>query len=352
MKKTLLFLILCSSIFVSCSNDSADETQQAEYSGITKSASSGDASIIRDKETKSASLTIETRGKWRLFSGPSVDRINLLEPVAEGVGSGTFALNVSNSVRSYFKLVTPKSKVILAERHLPMAGAYNFRDLGGFRTAEGRYVKWGKLLRADELGYLTDADLNYLSSVPVTSVVDFRSQGEITETPNRIPASVQASYQYPLTSGDFDITELIGLTPAQLDTVMMNMNISLITNTAYIEEFKKFFVLLQNETNLPLLYHCSAGKDRTGMATALILFSLGVDEDTIIEDYLASNIYLSDKYEDYINNYPSLRPLFELKAEFLKAGINKIKEDYGTVQSYLVEVLDVDIRKMKRLYLY
>lgn len=349
MKKVFLFLILCSSLFISCSNDSIEETVELRHSGINVSTNT---SIIRDKETKSAELNIETRGRWRLFGGPSIDGINFSEPVATGVGSGTFPLNVSDSTRSYFKLVASNSRFYLAERHLPMSGAYNFRDIGGFRTTQGRYVKWGKLLRADDLSNLTDADLNYLSSVPLVSVVDFRSQGEITEAPDRVPASVQASYQYPLTSGDFDITHLIGLTPAQLDTVMINMNISLVTNTAYINELKKFFVLLQNEENMPLLYHCSAGKDRTGTATALILFSLGVDENTIIEDYLASNIYLKDKYEDYINNYPSLRPLFELKAEFLKAGIDKIKEDYGTVERYLVEVLEVDIRKMKRMYLY
>ena len=88
------------------------------------------------------------------------------------------------------------------------------------------------------------------------------------------------------------------------------------------------------------------------MAAALFLFSLGVDENTIFENYLESNTYLTDKYSKYIADRPNLKPLFEVKVEFLKAGIDQIKKDHESIENYLTKVLKIDIEKMKQIYLY
>ena len=133
---------------------------------------------------------------------------------------------------------------------------------------------------------------------------------------------------------------------------MMEINVLLVSDSANIKRYKDYFALLQNEKDVPLLFHCSAGKDRTGMAAALTLFALGVDEETIMNDYLSSNIYLGDKYREYIAKYPALRSLFEVKSEYIQAGIKWMKQEYGTVENYLKKVLNVDISKMKEMYLY
>jgi len=324
--------------------------EKAEYSGADIS---NKAEILRDKETKATSLRIETQGKWTLFAGNSVDDIDFSKPVTEGEGSGTFPVNVSDSIRSYFQLITNDGKAILSERHLPMTGGYNFRDLGGMKTSEGKYVKWGKIFRSDDLHNLTNADLEYLSSIPLISIVDFRSGEEIIKAPDKLPNSVKMDYPYSITPGNLmGAMNLEKATPQQLDSAMMDMNVLLVTDTAWINQYKKFFDLLQNEKDVPFMFHCSAGKDRTGMGAALILFSLGVDEETILKDYLASNNYLGDKYAQYIAKYPNLKPLFEVKPEFLKAGIDRIKKDHGSVENYLKDVLDVDVDKMKQIYLY
>lgn len=113
-------------------------------------------------------------GKWKLYTGTQVELINHSQPLLEGEGSGVFTLSVSQTSRNYFQLVTDGGKAILAERHLPMEGGFNFRDLGGRKTKDGRFVKWGKIFRSDDLYSLTEDDLNYLEGTLGVNVPTFR----------------------------------------------------------------------------------------------------------------------------------------------------------------------------------
>lgn len=326
------------------------ERSEVGYSGQDIS---GIASVKRDKDSKSAVFTIDAEEPWKLYSGLSPDGIDFSSPVLSGAGSGTFQLNVPDSVRSYFQLVTGKGRAALAERHLPMAGGYNFRDLGGFKTREGRFVKWGKIFRSDDLNKLTDADLGYLSSLPLVSVVDFRSEEERLSAPDKNPASVATNYSYSITPGNIiRMDALNGMNEEKADSAMLSIYVSLVTDAPITGRYKDYFALLQNEEKVPLLFHCSAGKDRTGLAAALTLLALGVDEETVMDDYFSSNVYLGDKYAGYIAKYPQLRSVFEVKKIFLQESLRQIKKEHGTVEAYLEEVLDVDIPHLRSLYLY
>lgn len=340
-------MILGTAILTSCA--------KKETTGYSGADISKDAAIVRDKATKAASLQLNTEGKWSLYAGSSVDNIDMDKPIAEGTGSGTFPVGVPDTVRSYFQIVTEKGKAILSESHLPMTGGYNFRDLGGYKNAEGRYVKWGKVFRSDDLHNLTDADLKYLSSIPLVSIVDFRSDDEISQAPDKNPSSLKENYKYSISPGNLMeavVKDINALTVERADQLMKDMNVLLVTDSACIDQYRKFFALLQNPGDAPLMFHCSAGKDRTGMGAALFLSSLGVDEQTIMNDYLSSNTYLADKYAKYKAESPALTSLFEVKQEFLQAGLERIKKDHGSVENYLTKVLNVDIQKMKELYLY
>lgn len=88
------------------------------------------------------------------------------------------------------------------------------------------------------------------------------------------------------------------------------------------------------------------------MGAALILFALGVDEETVKQDYLLSNTYLADKYAALMEEYPNLEPLFTVRQEYLEAGIKQMKEDHGSVENYLTNVLRVDIPRFREMYLY
>ena len=343
----LIYLVLASFVLISC------EKKVAEYSGEDIST---EASIIRNKHTKQAILKINTSEPWVLYAGKSAETIDLSSPIMRGKEGGMFNLNVPNSIRMYFQLEMNRGTAILAERQLPMEGGYNFRDLGGIKNKEGRYTKWGKIFRSDDLYHLTDSDLKYLSSIPLVSIVDFRSAEEIQNAPDRNPASLKENYPYSINPGSLMSLSLSAsnekITPAQVDSMMMLLNRLLVIDPEIIGKYRDFFGLLQNENNIPLLFHCSAGKDRTGMAAALVLFALGVDEEVIFNDYLQSNQYLSGKYADMIAQNPETKSLFEVKPEFLQAGLAEIKKVYGSVEVYLTDILHVDLTKMKNMYLY
>lgn len=351
MNKIILFFITFSLVLSSC-NQSKKDTLNIGYEGENISQN---ASVVRDKHTKAATLDIKTNGQWTLYGGASVDDIDMNTPLLTGNGSGNFPINVPENSRYYFQLNTEKGKAILAEKHLPMEGGFNFRDLGGIRNTEGKYVKWGKIFRGDELHNLTESDLQYLSSIPLISIVDFRSPSEIEAAPDKNPSSLKENYAYSIEPGnlsDFAGMNFNNLRAGEMDSMMMQLNIQLVTDPRYIERYREFFNLLQNENDVPLLFHCTAGKDRTGMGAALVLSSLGVDEEVIYQDYLLSNQYLEEKYGKLKSEYPNLAALFGVKREFLQAGIEQIKKDHGSVEKYLTDVLNVDLEKMKNMYLY
>ena len=327
-----------------------DQTMKRGYTGkdLTK-----EVMITRDAKTKIASIKILNNNKWELYAGNSVETINLSSPILQGADEGVFSIDVETKSRSYFQVVTSSGTAILAERHLPMAGGYNFRDLGGFRTKDGKYTKWGKIFRSDDLNHLTEDDLLYLASIPLVSIVDFRTQDEIKVAPDKNPSSLKNNYSLTISPGNvLAFEELVKKSESEMKEIMMQLNESLITDSASVASYKKFFMLLQSDEELPLMFHCSAGKDRTGMAAALILYALGVDESTILEDYMTSNDYLGDKYAPLKESNPNITPLLEVDRKYLEAGLAKIKTDYGSIDSFLTDVLAVDIARMKQKYLY
>ncbi|MDL2231176.1 tyrosine-protein phosphatase [Porphyromonadaceae bacterium OttesenSCG-928-L07] len=343
--RKVLYMGLSLLLLVSCK----EKVMKAVYDGKNISEK---ASILRDKETKIASLKIDIEGDWLLYAGKTVESIDFSEPIIKGNQGGIYKLDVDTAYRSYFQLVTPEGKAILAERHLPMTGGYNFRDLGGLKNQEGRYVKWGTFFRSDDLSNLTDSDLKYLASTSVVSIVDFRSEEERRKAENRYPESVSKIYHVEVMPGNIGSVDIEKMHIDRAMTLMEEMNVMLVTDSVCIDKYKRFFNIVQDEFNSPLLYHCSAGKDRTGLATALLLSALGVEEETIMQDYLSSNIYLAGKYDALIAKYPVYKDLFSVRREFLGSALSEIKKDHGTIENFLRNVLQVDIEKLKERFLY
>lgn len=360
MKKIVTLAIILAT--TSCQNPTSDHNNQSNQSTASVSRQqitampqhhtfdvTKIAQIIRDKTTKNAQLVIDTTDAWQLYAGTSPDTINYDKPVAEGTGRGQFPLPVANNTRSYFSLVTKEGRGIIAENHLPMTGGYNFRDLGGIRTKDGHHIKWDKFIRSDELGNLTDRDLSYLTSLPLKTVVDFRRPDEISKLPDRLPASVTDDVQLSIVSANLKPGSN---SKEDVRKWMVFINEELVTDKKIQNTYKEFFKLVQDENKSPLLFHCSAGKDRTGMGAALILYALGVDEETIFKEHMLSNKYLKEKYAPTIKAHPELQPQFEVQEAYFRKAFERIKKDYGSVENYLTNVLGVDIAKMKALYLY
>ena len=174
-------------------------------------------------------------------------------------------------------------------RHLNLAGASNFRDLGGYLTRDGRIVRWRQIFRSNHLGHLTEDDAAVLRSLGVKSAFDFRGTDERTEalcgmadiTVHSLPVepTVVAALRAIAASG----------TPLSAEHAVEVMRDSY---RSYVQQntprFRTLFAHLL-EDRAPLVIHCTAGKDRTGFACALILHTLGVPDEVIAEDYLLTN---------------------------------------------------------------
>ncbi len=233
----------------------------------------------------------------------------------------------------------------MTERVLPLTGAWNTRDLGGFAAAAGKRVAWGRLFRSDGLDGLTRADKACLATVPIKTVVDFRSEEEQTSHPDRLPETVERYLRYPIVPGSLTAAGGAGVSSSrQARTLMESLYVLLVTEEVCLSQYRRFFAVLQEGSGLPLLFHCSAGKDRTGLAAALILHALGVDGRDIMRDYLASATCLAGKY-------PSNEGVFSVAPEYLRAAEKAVVQEYGSVTAFLEQALDVDVERMRALFL-
>lgn len=315
------------------------------------------ARITRDPATKIATLTVSRNGAWELFAGKSLAGVDFSRPVASGAGPGEQTVPLPGWACFALRMEGEKDRepLFLAERRLPMAGGHNFRDLGGFSGAGGKRVAWGKFFRTDGLATLTEADLAYLASIPVAAIVDFRTAEEDERSPDAIPASVKNVARLPIAPGYMSDRAVKNLEDyATPDDFMFEMYRDLALDAGITDSYRQFFALVQAgefRDNLPVIFHCSAGKDRTGFAAALILHALGVDKRTILADYEVSNRYLEDKYAPYIVGKPHLKGLFTVKKAFLEEAFRLVESAHGSLETYLETVLDVDIAAMRRNFL-
>lgn len=309
--------------------------------------------ISRNKDNKATSIVVAgIPYPWRLYAGQSVDMIDMSVPVYRGVTGGVYNIDVPRDHRNYFQFISGKDKAIIAERHLPVAGGYNFRDLGGYRTTDGRYVKWGMIMRSDDLSAITTEDVEYLESIPVNSIIDFRSAAEIAQAQDKQLSSAK-HYELSIAPGNMgDLSRFVKMKSEDVEAVMMEMNEYFVTQDDALDQFKEYFRILQEEGSAPVLFHCTAGKDRTGMAAALTLYALGVPEEIVYKDYMKSNRYLADKFKIYEDKYPELKPLFSVRKDYLATGIERIKKDHGSVENFLRGRLGIDIERLREMYLY
>lgn len=327
-----------------------DSRMVAGYSGANLTAES---EILKDAAMQTTQIEIEFEGPWELYAGGSDRAIDFSRTIAEGEGAGMFEVTAPFSPRSYFQLITPDGRAIIAERRLPLEGGHNYRDMGGYRTSDGLYVRWGKVFRTDDMHNLTTGDLDYLTALNLHTVVDFRSEKEASEDPDKLPTSVTNHRLLPISPGNMTDVTQAELEDAEKNAqYMADINRIFSTNEEIVAQYRELFRLLQDESNLPLSFHCTAGKDRTGMGAALFLASLGVDEQAIMKDYLLSNNYLAEKYGQYMEKYPALVPLFTVESGYLQAGFDQIRTDHGTIGNYLKNILHVDIDRMREIYLY
>lgn len=167
-------------------------------------------------------------------------------------------------------------------RLVPLSGAFNFRDLGGYRAADGRTTRWGRLFRSDTLHELTDSDVAVLRSLGLSTVVDLRTSRELERT-GRGPLAPEPMAFHHLSLIKEGGGEAMAAPVEEGDDLAERYLWYLeVGRTALVDAL----TLLSDQANLPLVFHCAAGKDRTGVLAALVLDILGVDAQVIVADYV------------------------------------------------------------------
>jgi protein-tyrosine phosphatase len=305
---------------------------------------------------------------------PAADR----KQVADNDSDGAVALKASDvpaSGRAYFYVQADGGRgVWVGERVLPLSGGRNFRDLGGYATLSGASVKWGQLYRSGVMNGLTEADNAYLRQLGITQVCDFRS----TEERGREPTRWQAFGAGEYVAIDYDdststaLRDALGrpdVSGATVAAAMASLYGGMIDRFApqYTDMFARLVA-----GKAPLAFNCSAGKDRTGIAAALVLSALGVPRATILEDYALSEKVVN--YEaafaapkdapttkkpgpyDFIAKLPAdvRAPLLRSDPAYLEAAFKEMEARHGSVEGYLEQRLGVDaadLATLRRLYL-
>ena len=231
----------------------------------------------------------------------------------------------------------------LPARHLDLEGASNFRDLGGYPTADGRIVRWRRIFRSNHLGHLTPADIDVVRGLGVRSAFDFRGRDEraaaacgvadITVHSLPIEPTVVAALRARLAAGSLSADDAIEIMrESYRNYVRLNTH-----------SFRELFAHLLDD-HAPLVIHCTAGKDRTGFACALVLHALGVPEEFIAEDYLLTNrFYRRDPSAGTDLPDDVRQAIGSVEASFLTAGFDAIRTDYGDLESYLRDGLALGV---------
>ena len=244
-------------------------------------------------------------------------------------------------------------------RHLPFVGTPNFRDLGGYPTEDGRRVKWGYLFRSGHLSRLNDQDLELLGSLQLDVICDFRRQDEQTRDPSRLPTAGPRWISLSISPGSnesvfAEFGRHVVDRQAMFDfMVSINRNLAL----RHAEAYSAMLRQLTGEQPARMLFHCAAGKDRTGFAAAIILSALGVPRAQVMEDYLLTNRYFLPSREvkrlsrKYSLEFPDeiVLPAVEVHPEYIQAAFDAIDEHYDSVPHYLEQVLGLDRSGLERL---
>lgn len=235
-------------------------------------------------------------------------------------------------------------------RYIDFKGTCNFRDLGGYLTQSGKRVNWCTVYRSDHLAGLTRSDLKRFEQLNIQLIIDTRTPSERTSRPNRLPKNnPPRTINFPIEVGNRSIEELkrkvfFGQTDG------LDLHSELIQNyklgvTTHGKEVMALIELLCDPDNLPALIHCNSGKDRTGIACALLLEVLGVDRETIFQDYLLSATFM----EKMVNRLAvkvklislfradtaQLRHMLSTRRVFLQAAFDEMERLYGSSKAYL-----------------
>lgn len=228
------------------------------------------------------------------------------------------------------------------ERHYPFEGCFNFRDIGGYLNQDGKRVKKGLYFRAGRQDRMSDKDLSLLSDLKISTQIDLRKPDEVLDQGKGPLEAMGTKY--------INIAVIPEGGSDQLSRLVGDTGISGKRYLGYLEfgptSWLRLFGILANEENLPVVLHCTAGKDRTGVSTAFLLSVLGVSREVIEADYLLTNLD-TERQADFIEStvgYPEgydrerMMAVAGVPETAMKDFLDGVESKWGTVVEYLEKI--------------
>jgi protein-tyrosine phosphatase len=242
------------------------------------------------------------------------------------------------------------------DRLLPLVGAYNFRDLGGYPTSDGRSTRWGRLYRSDTLHELTADDLEVLRSIGLASVIDLRTQAEVGRSGRGVLG------REPIRYVDLSVLPEEGgeRQAAPADSIggvaLRYLSYLDVGRDALVESFR----LMADPESYPLVFHCQAGKDRTGVLAALVLGCIGVEARTIVDDYVLTatrmelilgRLRRDPHFADRIDEMPPF--VFKVEASTMEGFLRRLDDTFGGPRQWALGagITEEQLRSLTRLLL-
>ncbi len=347
---TLLVVALTLGVMTTAPAVSAEKQQAIPFTSATVTQTADGYDVVW-KAPSSA-------GAVKVFAGTDPTDVGTSNPVGKGKSSGTVHVTgLAAAPRWYFELDPAKGgSLVTADRSLHLAAAPNFRDVGGYRTSDGKWVKMGLLYRADSLDTLTDTDLATVDALGVKLVCDLRTNTERASKPDleitgatneQIDISGQdeltQTITAAITSGDkAEQQRLFG--DGKGEQLLIDGGRAFVSGDVPRAGYRTMFERIEDPANLPTILHCTGGKDRTGWAAAAILTMLGVPKETVMQDYLLSNDNLKAKNDATLAQTAAfidrslLEPLIGVRQEYLDASFSEVKAKYKTFDKYLAAI--------------
>lgn len=260
------------------------------------------------------------------------------------------------------KTTITTSELDLAKQSIILlSGHPNFRDLGGYRNKEGKYIKQGLIYRSSAITTLSLKDRATLDDLNIKTVIDFRSKEEISQHQQLLPSSVSSEQKLCINPGNISAGSIKKMVQDankhSIDDFLIKINEHIVLEAQ--QQYRAFFRLIEQQSNSSIIFNCTAGKDRTGLAAALFLWALKVDKQTIMQDYLQSNQRLQPSINSIINKFNitdqkslfSIQQMYSVKENYLQHAFDIIEEKFDSVDNYLTDVLKIDALALQEIYL-
>jgi protein-tyrosine phosphatase len=277
--------------------------------------------------------------------------------IKTGSGDSNTTLLTKQIHRPYFTITTDTDTLTLSNRSIYFKEVVNFRDIGGLKTTDGKTVKWGKIFRSDNLSNLKESEFPKFEDLNIRTVYDLRTTHEIKGKEDHIPAGTTYIHAPTLEDNEDLLSKMRAkvingeITDEQSRTMMLDLYRSVISDN--IPALKKLVQQIVN-SNDAVLYHCSAGKDRTGVLTAILLSILKVNRETITQEYLLSNYYRRAKLENIMSkvkvakvvkrhiDVKAIQNFMSVDERYLNAAFTEIDTKYGGIDQFIENQLGID----------